>query len=586
MRSRDLKFKHMRLPAGKTAVVMLVVAGLSGCAGVTTHRTPDTARAASAEPLARLTVATPDADHDVLAQLLDAQFALDRADLASAAAAYGRAAALSTDPQVAQRATGLAIATHDRAGAERALARWQALGADAVDMAQAQAKLALDSGDTEGARKQLERLVGSDDPDAWRKFGRLLMGARDQAQAGRLLAAIATPARLPDDAKAWLAMSEMGDKLRQHAYARNIAEAALKRFDCADCYAWAAQLQYHAGHKDKARTLFDRALAKDPSNTRLRLGYASLLGKDGDNAAAARLLSRGKQDAVTFQARAAFAARAEDMPELRRIYRQLTAAPEDVREQSFYLLGQLAGTIGKKSQALDWFAQVPVDDEHRFDADLHTALLLQQQGETTRAHAMARQMQMDYAESPEQWRKALQLDAELYMAEGRYEQAGAAFSRALKQSPDDGDLLYGRGLAYAEAGNVDAAVADLRHLLSLEPDNLDAANALGYTLADANRDLDEAEKLIGRAREAHPDNPAIIDSWGWLQFRLGHLEAAEQALRQAWKATGEDPEIGMHLAEVLWKRGHADEARHVVGQVRKVAPDAPGLDSLEERMQP
>ncbi len=584
VRSRDLKFKHMRHHGAALATLSLLLAGLAGCAGVTTSRTPTTP--APLQPLAHLTVATPTADHDVMAQLLDAQFALDHGDLATAAAAYGRAAALSNDPEVAKRATGLAIATHDSAAAKNALARWQVLGAAPAEMAQARAKLALDSGDTEGARRQLELLVDSDDPDAWRKFGRLLMGARDTAQAGQLLTTIATPQRLPDDEKAWLAMSEMGSKLRQHAYARDLAEAAIERFHCADCYAWAAQLQYRAGHRDKARELFDHALRKDPGNTRLRLGYASLLGKEGDNAGAARLLARGRQDAVTFQARAAFAARAEDMPELRRIYRQLTQAPDAVREQSFYLLGQLAGTIGKKAQALDWFAQVPEDDEHRFDADMHTALLFQQQGESTRAHAMARQMQMDYADAPGQLSKALQLDAELYMSEGHFEEAAASFTRALKQAPDDTALLYGRGLAQAEAGNVDAAIADLRHLLELDPRDIDAANALGYTLADTGRDLDEATRLLERAREARPDDPAITDSWGWLQYRLGHLDAAEKALRKAWEGTGKDPEIGLHLAEVLWKQGHADEARALLEQVREVAPDAAGLKSLERKMVP
>lgn len=572
----------MRYRVAGPAVLALVMAGLSGCAGVTTNRT--TAAPAPAEPLAHLTVATPTADHDVLAQLLDAQFALDHADLETAATAYRRAADLSEDPEVAERAVGLAIATHDTEAAQSALARWAALGANATDMAEARAKLALDSGNTTEARKQLQILVASDDPDAWRKFGRLLMGARDAAQAGQLLKSIATPAHLPDDEKAWLAMSEMGDKLRQHAYARDMADAAVGRFHCADCYAWAAQLQYRAGHPGKARALFRKALAKNPDDTRLRLGYASLLGKEGDNAGAAKWLSRGQQDVATFQARAAFAARASDMPELRRIYDQLTKAPDDVREQSLYLLGQLAGTIGKKSRALDWFAQVPVDDEHRFDADMHSALLLQQQGETVRAHAMARQMQMDYAEAPGQLRKALQLDAELYMSARRFEQAATRFTRALKLAPDDADLLYGRGLARAESGDVDGAIVDLRKLIKLHPDNLDAINALGYTLADAGRDLHEAEKLIGQVRKARPDDPAVIDSWGWLQYRLGHLDAAEKALRKAWQATGEDPEIGLHLVEVLWKQGRADAAHKVLEQVRKVAPDDATLKSLEKKM--
>lgn len=529
-------------------------------------------------------VATPPADHDVLAQLLDAQFAVDHGDTQAAAAAYGRAAAVSSDPAVAERATDLAIATHDEAAARRALARWQALGAQASDLTLARARLALDTGDTEGARAQLEALVADGSPDVWRKFGDLLRNARDAAQAGKLLQAVATPARLPNDHKTWLAMSELGAALRQPAYAQRIATLAIARFHCAECYAWAGSLAYQAGHADKALALFKRAVAKAPRDTRLRLAYASALGKAGKNASAARILASGPQTAATYQTRAAFAARASDEAELHRIYRQLQRAPDDIRDQSFYLLGQLADTLGDEKQALDWYAKVPVDDTQRFDADLQSASLLGQTGQPQRAHALVQQMRFNYAQDPEKLHKVLRLDAALYMNERHFKKAAVTFSQALLQTPDDPDLLYGRGLAYAEAGNVDAAVADLRRLLVLQPDNIDAMNALGYTLADANRDLDEAETLLRKAHRARPDDPAITDSWGWLQYRLGHLAQAEAALQKAWKATQNDPEIGLHLAEVLWKQGHLDRARKILTKIRKVAPDDPALQALEKRM--
>ncbi|HET7301008.1 MAG TPA: hypothetical protein VFJ01_10215, partial [Oleiagrimonas sp.] len=174
----------MRHFVASSGVLMLAVAGLSGCAGMAARQAPTTPP--PEQPLAHLTVATPTADHDVLAQLLNAQFALEHHDLATAAKAYGQAATLSNDPAVAERAVGLAIATHDPDAAQRAMKRWVSLGADPVQLARARAKLALDSGDTAGARKQLEKLVNSGDKNAWRMLGRLLMGARDPAQAGQL----------------------------------------------------------------------------------------------------------------------------------------------------------------------------------------------------------------------------------------------------------------------------------------------------------------------------------------------------------------------------------------------------------------
>lgn len=559
-----------------------LVLGLSACAAIAPHAS---APAPVAVPVAQLDVATPPPDRDVLAQLLDAQFALNHSNLKAAATGYARAAALSGDPAVAQRAFELALATNDPAGARAAIARWAALGADAASLADARARLALASGDTAGARAQLEKLVASSDKDAWRRLGRLLVGARDAAQAGKLLESIATAQRLPPDPAAWLAMSELGDQLGRHAYARGLASAAIARFHCADCYAWMAQLKFNTGDKTAARKLYAQAIAKAPRDTRLRLGYASLLGQTGDNAAAARMLARGPQDADVFKARAAYAARASDMAELGRIYADLVHASDAVRAQSYYLLGELAASLNKTTDALDWFAQVPQDGDHRFDADMRTALLWQRQGKFDKAHAVAQQMIMDYVEDADHTRQALELEANLYMAQEDYAGAIASFNRALEGRPDDVALLYGRGVAYAQAGKIDAAVADLRRVLKLKPGDVDAANALGFTLADANRNLDEAKQLIAHAHKARPDDPAITDSWGWLQYRLGHLALAERLLQQAWKA-GKDPQVGGHLAEVLWKQGDNGAARRVLAAARKLAPHDAALRALAKKITP
>ncbi|MGB6144710.1 MAG: hypothetical protein WBG33_10490, partial [Rhodanobacter sp.] len=128
------------------------------------------------QPLAHLVVATPDADHDLLAQLLAGEMALGNTDLPAASAHYDKAMALSTDPAVAERAAELAIAVHHGEAAGRALDRWQALGAKPASIARARAELALDQGNATEAEQQLERLVTSGDKDAWRQFGRVLLG--------------------------------------------------------------------------------------------------------------------------------------------------------------------------------------------------------------------------------------------------------------------------------------------------------------------------------------------------------------------------------------------------------------------------
>src|SRR5690606_30018889 len=109
-------------------------------------------------------------------------------------------------------------------------------------------------------------------------------------------------------------------------------------------------------------------------------------------------------------------------------------------------------------------------------------------------------------------------------------------------------------------------------ILVADPESIPALNALGYTLADRTDRFDEALQLIDRARVADPDNPAIIDSYGWALYRLGRNRDALVALRRAVPLQ-KDAEIGAHLAEVLWMTGEREEARKYFEEARKIDPE-------------
>jgi tetratricopeptide (TPR) repeat protein len=577
VRSKLAKFKQLR---HFTALAALALAACAGSPVQPTARPP-----VAAQPLTRMVVATSDADHDLLAQLLAGEMALAHTDLKTAAGHYDKAMLLSNDPKVAERAATLAIAIHDAAAAGRALDRWQALGAKPASMAQARAELALSRGDAEEARRQLEFLINSHEKDAWRDFGRVLVTARDQAQAARLLESIATPQRLPNDAQAWLAMSELGDKFGRHAYATDIAQAAIQRFHSAATYAWGAQMKARTGDKKGASALLRKALDREPKNTQLRLAYASTLAEAGDYAGASQLLSGGAQSADIYAFRAGLAAHQRDDKALGALYLEIQKAQPEVRKQSAFVLGQLAEMRHRDDEALDWYGQVADEDSHAFDADLRSALIRYAQGNKAQAHQLLEQLQLDYLDQPAQLQQAWQADAELYVRDKDYSKAETAFSRALQVVPNDPGLLYGRGLTYAEAGQVDLAVKDLERLLKIKPGDVDASNALGFTLADANRDLPEAERLIQVARTAKPDDPAIADSWGWLQYRKGQLSQAVQTLRTAWSAR-KDADVGVHLGEVLWVQGDKQQAQQVFDEVRKIDPHSLALKETLKRLHP
>jgi Flp pilus assembly protein TadD len=567
---------------GRPVAVSFALAGallLAGCASA-----PSQTKAAAKQPLASLQLPEQPAQ-DAAALTLAAEFALQHDDVKTAAADYANAAALSNDPEVAQRALELNLGVQNEPAIPALIARWQALGARPGELADARAQLAMLQGNRDEAEKQFAILLSSGDPDDWRAFGHALMQARDAALAGVLLETLAPPSKLPADEKLWVALSQLGDKLGRHAYAQRLADAAVKRFGGESSLLWAAQLKITSGDRAGATALFSRALKAHRDDVTLRLAYASLLAQDKDIAGAERVLAQGKQDARTWTARVAYAARANDNKLLAGLYAQLKRAPDEVRDQTTFLLGQLAELLGKDKEALKWYGQVPDDDGHVFEAQARSAVLMDKTGRRQQAQQLAQQLQQDYADDPDHLRAAYQLEAELYAKNGEPQQSIAAYSRGLHALPDDTQLLYGRALSEADADQTAAAIADLHRLLKLKPDDVEAMNALGYTLADSNQDLDEATQLLAKALKAKPQEPAIIDSWGWLQYRLGHLDEAEKNLQRAWDKS-KDADIGVHLGEVLWKRGDKAGAKAVFVQVRKLDPDNKDLRAVMKRLQP
>jgi tetratricopeptide (TPR) repeat protein len=577
VRSGNAKFKQWRHFTTSGALLVL----LAGC--VSTPPRAQQTQPAEKQPLGSMTVATPDADHDLSALLMQGQFAVHKGHLKVAQKAYARASMLSNDPKVAEHAVGLALAVHDSAAAEAAVQRWQTLGGDKLGLLRARAQIALDQGKTDAAKALMLELTASGSARGWKNFGRVLMNARDAAQAGHLLEAVATPARLPNDQNAWLAMSELGQKLGRYAYANKLADAAIQRFHSADTYAWSAGLHAERGDNAKALSLYAKAVKTAPDDTSVRLAYAGLLARSGRGKDARHVLAQGAQDENTYAARAAFAARDKDVSALRGLYDEVRHAPAAIRDQSGYLLGQLASLLDKPEAAVDWFAKVPADDPHGLQAGTQRAVLLQGLGHSVQAHALVGRLLDELGDQPKAVARLQRLDAELYMRDRDYTHAITAYTRALHGASDNKALLYGRGLAYAEAGRIDAAVADFRHVLKLAPDDIDAANALGYTLADADRDLEEAGKWIGKARAARPDDPAINDSWGWLQYRLGHLDRAEQVLQHAWSQR-KDPEVGAHLVQVLLAQGKKKQARQVYAAALHLDPGNTRLHALKGKL--
>ncbi|HEX7349189.1 MAG TPA: tetratricopeptide repeat protein [Rhodanobacteraceae bacterium] len=541
--------------------------------------------AATRQPLAQLELPAAGAAGQVSAWRIAAEFALQNNDPKTAATDYAHAARLSADPGVASRAAQIALIAKDAPLATQMLARWQSLGADAHALAGGRGQLALLEGNATTAEREFGVLVGSGALDDWKTLAADLLTADDRALAGRVLVAVAQPARLPASEAMWVALSQLALHLHQQAFAGTLAAGAVRRFDGVESIRWAASLRIDADDRAGALALYRQGVAAHPRSTELRLGYATLLAHQGATHAALAVLARGPQTPETWSARVAYAARAKDTTALRSLYTELQRAPAAAQADNAFLLGQLAETLHQDQAALKWYAAVDPDSDNSLEAQVRSAVLLNKLGQTAQAHAVAAQLQHDYVGEPDGLRAAYELDAQLYSARGDYAQAIAAYNRGLTALPHDSVLTYDRGIAEATAGDTDAALKDFRAVLARDPDDVEAMNALGFTLADANRDLPEATQLLRKALAAKPDTAEILDSWGWLQFRLGHLDRAETYLRRAW-AQQQDPDIGVHLGEVLWRLGQHRQARELFGTVRKLDPDNATLKRVEGTWRP
>jgi len=237
--------------------------------------------------------------------------------------------------------------------------------------------------------------------------------------------------------------------------------------------------------------------------------------------------------------------------------------------------------LGLDQQAREWYAQVR-DGPNVDRALLRRAILLadaQRLDEARQMLLLARDTeQRDVRE------QAWLIESELLREAGRADEALDLLGRALSDAPSSISLLYSRAINAIESDDLSLAEQDLRRIIQIDPDNSMALNALGYTLTDRTTRHAEAYRLIRRALELSPDEPAILDSMGWVYFRLGQPETALGYLERA--LDGEDnPEIAAHLGEVLWHLERTDRARAVLHQAWDRHPDDRHLAETMQRLE-
>jgi tetratricopeptide (TPR) repeat protein len=260
------------------------------------------------------------------------------------------------------------------------------------------------------------------------------------------------------------------------------------------------------------------------------------------------------------------------------VFKKMLEQP-DWRYQACFYLGKLEEKQGNEKKALLWFDQV-TEGPFAFDASVSAISLLQKEKHLEEAGSRLSLLQMKF---PRQKLQLVLVQAELYNQQKKYDEAISTLSNALTDFPNQKELLYTRALILERINKLDLAEIDLKKILAIDPNNFEALNALGYTLLNNSGRYVEAEKLLQKALDLEPNEAVIIDSFGWLQFKLGHLDQALKYLQQAYERQPEN-EIAAHLAEVLWVLGRKDEARTVFERAIKGSPDDEYLQDFKKRI--
>jgi tetratricopeptide (TPR) repeat protein len=450
-------------------------------------------------------------------------------------------------------------------------------------MRAAEATLSLHRRDVVAARKQLEALLRDQQPDAWRyALAALASGSKDPATGAQVLAQLVDANAIPDVLQAWLAFGGLAQKLEQPPLAARIVDRIVARFPDEPRVALlhASQLR-EAGRIADARTVLAGLDPATRDSAELRLAVAAEYDAMGDQPMAASVLARGPQDNQSYALRASLLAKAEDKTALQALYVQLqkeSSTPDPARR---LLLGQTAEFLGRLDEALTWYRGVP-GGQQRWQARLRAASVLHDLKRAPEAIADLHAMEADGSVDDDARRDAYLMEADLWQKDHDDAHETDSFARGLAAYPDDSALLYSRALSWERRDDIAHAEADLRKVLAIEPENVAALNALGYTLADRTTRYREALELIDRARVAEPDNPAIIDSYGWVLYRLGRSDEALVQLRRAFTLQ-KDPEIAAHLGEVLWMTGDKVQARRYFDEARKLEPDNRSLQRALQR---
>jgi tetratricopeptide (TPR) repeat protein len=559
--------------------VALLAAALAACSAKTEHRSPDVAGLESSG----VSFEAGDSVNSALGDYLAGNFALDTGLLAEAATYFERALVKAPDNPDLRRQLFLLVLASGRYDA--ALEQAEALAAEDAGVAEAELLLALQdarAGRFDEAHRRLQAMA-------------------DQGIAGLTVPFV----------DAWVLFAQSPGTGNAAARARLDQGEALGPLNG---YHKAMMFDL-SGRLDLAVPALSSALPESgPAPLRILQAHASMLARQGRSAEALALVrqqlaDRGElpmladllttleagdapqppfDDAMGGIADAllgiAEALRQESGNPMTVVYARLALfARRDLAEAAL-LIGDTMAERENLEAAIEAYQGVGPDSPLSFLADLRRARALHDMDHKDEAFALLERLA---AAEPERIDALVQL-GDLLRHDDRFEESERAYSRAIERidqpGPEHWTLFYARGITYERTKRWPQAEKDFLYALELEPEQPFVLNYLGYSWVDMGMNLDRAKGMLHRAVELRPDDGFIVDSLGWVYFRLGDYNAAVEHLERAVELEPGDPVINDHLGDAYWRVGRQREARYQWQRALTLEPEEDTVADIEEKL--
>ena len=551
---------HKSVPFLVTCLLGLTLAGCASLTGTEEAPAPGEKAATETKTEPQLPVEYADFEPETLYLLLSAEIAAQRGRYDITLVNYLKAAKQSRDQAVIERAMRIAQSLNGDNAQKQLAELWLEIDPDNLQAHRISAIQAVKGNDLQTAIHHMERIMDQGGDADFDSLAAMAANLPPEQQQELLALYKEMSGRHPDTPELEYSIALLLKVTGQPQEALDRLEPLLEEnANFQPAIILKGDLLYQTGQKSSALDYLLTNTRRFPANRQMGTLYGRMLINEGELQAAqdefARLVKR-YPETPGLRLSHALVALENGQTDLAR--EELTKLAEQGHHTSeaHYYLGRIEDQAGNTEQAIGYYQSVE-QGNYYFPALARASSLLAENGKLEDAIDRIRRLR---EANPRQAENFWLLEVNLLLDQEQQQEALSTATEALEQHPDNIEIRYARAMLYDGIGQTADAEADLRHIIEQEPENAVALNALGYILTTRTDRLREARGYIEKALQLDPDNPAILDSMGWVLFLEGQIEPSLDYLSRAWAAFP-DPEVAAHYGEALWMNGAEEQAR-------------------------